>query len=924
MINTYKYPKVSLPERLSAARQNMVPMGEELLQALGKPKEQNMPAVKDTNKWAVMMCVVIAVFIPFFIYAKIPFIGWCFVIPLFVLSVVFAFLEVKENKIKKHLKPLYSEYNSEVFNRSVDLKNRLAAYRQKSSDWNYIAKFRRDEMAKVLKSTDLDTFPCENKQDNSLYQEFYKKLSETFGNNLFFNRYVKNFSVNSEGEDIEEHIKSDCMLVFAGKKFCMAITVDVPYSLETREPVHYFDVVDNNPGCSFEHSETVFCNKGWAVIRFSEYQVMKQPAECCRFVADIARIFVGDSEVAWNGDDKIGPVDMHNLWTVEQCRFYAEHNFRESYLKGEVDLPMPEYVSEMLKDIEKQREDFQIQKQQFESRVKQLDADMQRLEAEKVQLQEGSQQLDAQIQQFEIDKESFLADKQQFYSDRHQFEESKKELEESKKQLEEAEKQLEEAEKQSEKKEEIIETPQTEEKIDGGEKEEEQSTAFLQEKIAEYYASENWEKLVDACNGLLKLKPESDTAYLRRGSANGNLGRFDDAVLDFEKAVSINPHNADAYYNLGIADCMKQKYEDAIGHLKTAVENGIDDKRKVYSLIANIYKDYLFDMPKYSEYMELSETGSALKANSNGQDSDVENSAVSVVENADVFDIEDFVVENINVFRAAVSEAAFAFDDTYIAASTSERNLKVFSQDFQLVLEGNYPAFVMAFGKKYLALGGHGILKVLETDNNFASCAEFSVSQNVVKKLFFHPQDDTVIFMSDNYNVWTVNILTGEIVKVIDDFKMLSFSVLGDYIVGKDYLNTVKIYSVDGLKPVYTMKLSSSIQLKSAFLNADSTKIIMCEKTGKLSVFDLESNKCLNAVDLKSEIVQVEVSTGEFYAVLTSDRKLRLFDMDGLELKREFSVHDMPKLIRIGWFGKKMALCGFDGTLRIVSLDKAQ
>ena len=136
MINTYKYPKVSLPERLSAARQNMVPMGEELLQALGKPKEQNMPAVKGTNKWGMMMCVVIAVSIPFFIYAKIPFIGWCFVIPLFVLSVVFAFLEVKENKIKKHLKPLYSEYNSEVFNRSVDLKNRLAAYRQKSSDWN--------------------------------------------------------------------------------------------------------------------------------------------------------------------------------------------------------------------------------------------------------------------------------------------------------------------------------------------------------------------------------------------------------------------------------------------------------------------------------------------------------------------------------------------------------------------------------------------------------------------------------------------------------------------------------------------------------------------------------------------------------------------------------------------------------------------
>ncbi|MBQ3656872.1 MAG: tetratricopeptide repeat protein [Bacteroidales bacterium] len=949
MVNTYKYPCVLVPERLSTARQSTIQFCEEDVQDVSGENNATESDYKPRHVGMVVAIVLILFLFVWILCDGLPKIFYCFYLMMIAISVIWMVSEVEDNKIKAHLKLVNGILSDQVFRRGIALKKKRDEYNKKVSDWNYMVNFRRSKVADFLKSVDTETFPCESKKE-VLYTEFYDKLSESFGNNLFFNRCVKDPASG-------EMITADYILNFGDENCCVAVVVDVPYSLETRQPENYFYIVDNGIVYSFENINNVFLNKGWIVIRFSEYQVINQPQECCNLVTQVARIFTSERDCVVDYDI-VSRVERHNFWSFEQCQFYAEHGFRESYLDINFNLPTPKYVSDMLQGIEQeksklkesknlfltQQQQFADQKAQFDEVLRQIGSDKKQIEEdrkqlqeeknkveeEKNKLQEDSLQLDAEIQQYEIKKRQLRSDRQQFEEIKQQFDEVKQQFENEREEfyakLEETREKVEEKEEEVVE-EEIVETSEVGDTANvPDENQEDENITALNTEISAYYAAENWNGLIDACNRLLELKPESDVAFLRRGSAFGNLGNFQEAVSDFQSAVAINPKNPDAYYNLGIADCMQRNFEAAIGHLKSAVENGVEDKPKVYSMIAGIYKDYLSDMQNYSEYMRKAENGEneTEKKNSDLKDISVDEMSAKVVESLEVFDIEKSVVNNINVFRSAISEAAFAVNDVYIAVSTSDRRLKVYSTDSTLVLEGEYPAFAMSFGNKYLALGGHGVLKILDINNQFKEKAGFSVSQSVVKKLFFHPQEDETLFMSDNYTVWRVDVLTSDTKKVINDFKMLSLSVFGDYIIGKDYLNTIKIYTVADFKEVYSMKLSPSVQLKTAVLNGDSSSVILCEKNGKISVFGLENQECVNVIDLKSEIIQVEISSGGFCAVLTSDRKLRLFDTTDFELKREYQLHDMPKLMKISRFGKKMALCGFDGSLRIVSLETAE
>ena len=61
-------------------------------------------------------------------------------------------------------------------------------------------------------------------------------------------------------------------------------------------------------------------------------------------------------------------------------------------------------------------------------------------------------------------------------------------------------------------------------------------------------------------------------AYFNRGFSFDKLGRFDEAIRDYTKAVDIDPLNAFAYYNRGISYDRKGDFTSAIENFTLALK----------------------------------------------------------------------------------------------------------------------------------------------------------------------------------------------------------------------------------------------------------------------------------------------------------------------------------------------------------------
>ena len=58
--------------------------------------------------------------------------------------------------------------------------------------------------------------------------------------------------------------------------------------------------------------------------------------------------------------------------------------------------------------------------------------------------------------------------------------------------------------------------------------------------------------------------PNHFKAFFNRGFAHDKLNRFDEAILDYTRAIQIDPNNAYTYYNKGISLDRKGDYDKAI------------------------------------------------------------------------------------------------------------------------------------------------------------------------------------------------------------------------------------------------------------------------------------------------------------------------------------------------------------------------
>lgn len=103
------------------------------------------------------------------------------------------------------------------------------------------------------------------------------------------------------------------------------IEVDEPYTYDTRQPLHYIDCPKD------QIRNQCFLAWGWAVIRFSEAQVVKFPESCCKTIASVIAKITGDSSimVSFRQVSTLKPADH---WTLAEAEQMAAANYRATYL----------------------------------------------------------------------------------------------------------------------------------------------------------------------------------------------------------------------------------------------------------------------------------------------------------------------------------------------------------------------------------------------------------------------------------------------------------------------------------------------------------------------------------------------------------------------------------------------------------------
>lgn len=100
------------------------------------------------------------------------------------------------------------------------------------------------------------------------------------------------------------------------------IEIDEPYAGITRQPTH----------CKGDdvNRDIYFIDRGWIVIRFSEYQVHFFENECLHFIAVIIK--AANSKYIVAQFESITSLQSENLWDIVQAQKWEKAKYRENYL----------------------------------------------------------------------------------------------------------------------------------------------------------------------------------------------------------------------------------------------------------------------------------------------------------------------------------------------------------------------------------------------------------------------------------------------------------------------------------------------------------------------------------------------------------------------------------------------------------------
>jgi|GEM_PF-2018428 len=120
-----------------------------------------------------------------------------------------------------------------------------------------------------------------------------------------------------------------------------------------------------------------------------------------------------------------------------------------------------------------------------------------------------------------------------------------------------------------------------------------------------YYKAElsRYEEALLDYDKAIELDPDVATAYNNRGSVKNKLQRYEDALLDYDKAIDLDPTLASAYNNRGLAKINLNRYEEALLDLDKAIDldptnTAAYNNRGLAKINLNRYEEALLDLDK--------------------------------------------------------------------------------------------------------------------------------------------------------------------------------------------------------------------------------------------------------------------------------------------------------------------------------------
>jgi len=105
---------------------------------------------------------------------------------------------------------------------------------------------------------------------------------------------------------------------------------------------------------------------------------------------------------------------------------------------------------------------------------------------------------------------------------------------------------------------------------------------------------------IDLLDNIIQRHPSRVVAYENRGVAKDELGRHEEAIEDFNKALDLKPRSADIYVHRGISKKNLERYDDAIKDYQTAKKYEPDDLSAVYINIGVVKNN----LEKHNEAIE--------------------------------------------------------------------------------------------------------------------------------------------------------------------------------------------------------------------------------------------------------------------------------------------------------------------------------
>lgn len=170
------------------------------------------------------------------------------------------------------------------------------------------------------KGTVVRSFRLGNTKRRGFKEEtFQKSIEQYFGKEF---TVLGNARLNT-GKETRPFEPDIAIIDKSNSNLRIDIEIDEPYAGITRQPTH----------CKGDdvNRDIYFVDRGWIVIRFSEYQVHMQENDCLRFIAETIKSAIPKYDIP---NQLVIQTSLHveKLWDIVQAQKWEKANYREHYL----------------------------------------------------------------------------------------------------------------------------------------------------------------------------------------------------------------------------------------------------------------------------------------------------------------------------------------------------------------------------------------------------------------------------------------------------------------------------------------------------------------------------------------------------------------------------------------------------------------